>query len=309
MEILTVNNLIKRYGNIEVLKKVNMHINEGEIYGLIGKNGAGKTTLMKMILGLTEITEGEVKLWGSTINNNPAIFAKIGANLDFQGFYPELSAYENLEVFANIRGITKRNAIEKTLLKVGLGNEKHKKYKRFSLGMKKRLGLANAIMHEPEFIILDEPTNGLDPIGVSEFREYLMKISKELQVTIMVSSHLLSEMAIMADRIGVLNEGELIAEKKMEEIYKDNRKCIKVSVTNIELTSGILEKIFQIENYQVVDKENICIYDFQLNRKKFSEELAKHGVGIMEINIDEGNLEDYFKRLVKAKENMDERLY
>ncbi len=300
MEVLTINNLIKKYGKSDVLRSVNMHIMEGEIYGLIGKNGAGKTTLMKTILGLTEITGGNIRLWGKTIDSNSAIYSRIGANLDFQGFYPELTAYENLKVFANIRGVTKKNAIEEALIKVGLINERYKKYKRFSLGMKKRLGLANAIIHEPEFIILDEPTNGLDPIGIAEFREYLIKISKEQETTIMVSSHLLSEMAVIADRIGVLNDGELIAEKKMEEIQKSNRTHLKISVTNNELTCGILEKVFHIENYEVIDKKYIYIYDLQLDRKEFSKELANHGIGIMEITVEEENLEDYFKKLVQG---------
>lgn len=230
----------------------------------------------------------------------PSLYNRIGANLDFQGFYPELSAYENLKVFSNIRGVTKKYAIEEALEKVDLFNEKDKKYKRFSLGMKKRLGLANAIIHEPEFIILDEPTNGLDPIGISQFREYLMKISKEQETTIMISSHLLSEIDIMADRIGVLNEGVLIAEKSIEEIRQGNRTHIKILVTNGELTCGILEKIFHVEDYEVVDKNTIYIYNLKLNREEFSKELAKYGVGIMEIGVEEENLEAYFKKIIQG---------
>jgi len=291
MEVLTVKNLTKKYGNIEVLKNVNMHIQEGEIYGLIGKNGAGKTTLIKTILGLTEIRMEKFA--------SGRIYNRIGASLDFQGFYPELSAYENLKVFANIRGITKKNAIDEVLEKVGLISQRDKKYKQFSLGMKKRLGLANAIMHEPEFIILDEPTNGLDPIGIADFRKYLMKISKEEQTTIMISSHLLSEVSIMADRIGILNNGVLIVEKPIEEIQKSNRKYLKISVTNVELTCGVLEEIFKVEDYEVIDREQIYIYELRMDKKELSKELAKLGVGIMEIKIEEENLEDYFRELVE----------
>ena len=299
MEVLTVKNLTKKYGNIEVLKNVNMHIQEGEIYGLIGKNGAGKTTLIKTILGLTEITDGEICFWEKSGKNKLRIYNRIGVSLDFQGFYPELSAYENLKVFANIRGITKKNAIDEVLEKVGLISQRDKKYKQFSLGMKKRLGLANAIMHEPEFIILDEPTNGLDPIGIADFRKYLMKISKEEQKTIMISSHLLAEVSIMADRIGILNNGVLIVEKPIEEIQKSNRKYLKISVTNVELTCGVLEEIFKVEDYEVIDKEQIYIYELQMDKKELSKELAKRGVGIMEMKIEEENLEDYFRKLVE----------
>lgn len=300
MEVLTVKNLTKKYNKVEALKNINMHVTNGEIYGLIGKNGAGKTTLMKAILGLTDIASGEIRLWGESVNNMAPLYSRIGVNLDFQGFYPELTAYENLKVFSNIRGITKKYAIEEALEKVGLYNEKGKKYKRFSLGMKKRLGLANAIIHEPEFIILDEPTNGLDPIGISQFREYLMKISKEQETTVMISSHLLSEIDIMADRIGVLNEGILIAEKSIEEIRQSSRTRIKISVTNVELTCGLLEKTFHIEDYEVIDKNTIYIYQLELNREKFSRELAKYGVGIMEISVEEENLEAYFKKLIQG---------
>ena len=301
MEVLTVKNLTKKYGNIEVLKNVNMHIQEGEIYGLIGKNGAGKTTLIKTILGLTEITDGEICFWEKSGKNNRSEehTSELQSRFDFQGFYPELSAYENLKVFANIRGITKKNAIDEVLEKVGLISQRDKKYKQFSLGMKKRLGLANVIMHEPEFIILDEPTNGLDPIGIADFRKYLMKISKEEQTTIMISSHLLSEVSIMADRIGILNNGVLIVEKPIEEIQKSNRKYLKISVTNVELTCGVLEEIFKVEDYEVIDREQIYIYELQMDKKELSKELAKHGVGIMEMKIEEENLEDYFRKLVE----------
>ena len=299
MEVLTIKNLTKKYGKTEVLKKVNMRIQESEIYGLIEKNGAGKTTLIKTILGLTEVTDGEINFWGKPCSNDLEIYSRIGASMDFQGFYPELSAYENLKVFANIRGITRKNAIEETLEKVGLENQKDKKYKQFSLGMKKRLGLANAIIHEPEFVILDEPTNGLDPIGISDFRKYLMKISKEQQTTVMISSHLLSEISLMADKIGILNEGKLIVEKSIEEIQKANRMYMKILVTNVELTCAVFEKNFGIKDYEVIDREQIYIYEFQIDRKELSKELAKHGVGIMEMKIEEENLEDYFRKLVE----------
>lgn len=300
MEVLRIENLFKNYGEISVLRNINMHISEGEIYGLIGKNGAGKTTLMKMILGLTDITSGSIELWGnSTENMNKSFYSRLGVSLDFQGFYPELSAYENLKVFANIRGVTRVDAIEYSLEKVGLLKEKDKKFKKFSLGMKKRLGLANAIMHEPEFLILDEPTNGLDPIGISEFREYLINISKKQDITIMISSHLLSEIDIMADRIGVLDAGALLVEKTMDEVRRSNRTHIRLAVTNVELTCGILEKFFGIKNYEVMDKKYICIYDLDLDREEFSKKLASHGVGIMEIVEEKESLEDYFKKLVE----------
>jgi len=300
MNVLETVNLQKEYAGHIVINNVSMHVSQGEIYGLIGRNGAGKTTLMKMILGLTDITSGQVKLWGvELIQGNRKTYSRIGSHLDVQGFYPELSAYENLKVFSSIRGITKKKAVESALEKVGLLSEQNKKYKKFSLGMKKRLGLANAIVHEPEFLILDEPTNGLDPIGISEFREYLVKISKENSISIMLSSHMLTEVSLMADRIGILGQGKLIVEKTINEIRAINRKALKISVTNVEKASSMLESIWGINDYEVLSDTYIRVFDLNLDRVSFAQKLAENGVGILEISMEKDDLENYFKSLVQ----------
>lgn len=299
MNVLETVNLKKEYSGNIVIKNVNMYIQQGEIYGLIGRNGAGKTTFMKMILGLTDITSGNIKLWGNELDKESTqMYSRMGSHLDLQGFYPELSAYENLTVFSRIRGTTKKNAVEDALEKTGLSKDKNKRYKNFSLGMKKRLGLANAIMHEPEFLILDEPTNGLDPIGIAEFREHLVKISKENNISIMLSSHMLTEISLTADRIGILEQGELIVEKTIDELNAINRKAVKIVVTNVQKTSSMLESIWNVNDYEVVDDKCIKIFDLSLDREMFSKKLAENGVGIIEISTEKDGLEDYFKLLV-----------
>lgn len=301
MDVLETVNLQKEYSGSIAINNVNMHIRQGEIYGLIGRNGAGKTTLMKMILGLTDITSGHIKLWGNELSQgDKKMYSRIGSHLDLQGFYPELSAYENLKVFSSIRGITKKKAVESALEKVGLLSDQNKKFKKFSLGMKKRLGLAGAIVHEPEFLILDEPANGLDPIGISEFREYLVKISKENSISIMLSSHMLTEVSLMADRIGILEQGKLIIEKTIDEVRAINRRALKISVTNVQKTSSMLESIWGIEDYEVLDDKCIRVFDLNLDRESFSQKLAENGVGILEISMEKDGLENYFKSLVQV---------
>ncbi|MGL5259451.1 MAG: ABC transporter ATP-binding protein [Lachnospiraceae bacterium] len=303
MDVLETVNLKKEYTGNLIINNVNMHIRQGEIYGLIGRNGAGKTTLMKMILGLTDITSGKIILWGNElIQGNKKTYSRIGSHLDLQGFYPELSAYENLKVLSSIRGITKKKAVESALEKVGLLKDQNKKYKKFSLGMKKRLGLASAIVHEPEFLILDEPTNGLDPIGISEFREYLLKISNENNISIMLSSHMLTEVSLMAERIGILEQGELIVEKTMNEVRAINRRALKIAVTNVQKTSSILESTWGIEDYEVLDDRHIRVFDLNLDRESFSQRLAENGIGILEISMEKDGLENYFKSLVQNAE-------
>ena len=300
MNVLETENLQKEYTGNMIINNVNMHIKQGEIYGLIGRNGAGKTTLMKMILGLTNITSGHIELWGNElIQGDQKTYSRIGAHLDVQGFYPELSAYENLKVFSSIRGITRKKAVESALEKVGLLKDQNKKYKKFSLGMKKRLGLACAIAHEPEFLILDEPTNGLDPLGISEFREYLVKISKENSISIMLSSHMLTEVALMADRIGILEQGKLIVEKTIKEVSAINQRALKITVTNVPKTSSMLESIWGIEDYEVLDDRRIRVFDLNLDRESFSQKLAENGVGVSEISMEKDCLENYFKSLVQ----------
>ena len=204
--VIETRNITKVYGEQTVVNKVNLHVQKGRIYGLLGRNGAGKTTIMKMILGLTAITSGEVDVFGKNIKGNERrIYPRIGAIIETPGFYPNLTGTENLEIFAKLRGTAQPNAVKEALDVVGLPYRDKKLFSKYSLGMKQRLGIANAILHDPELLILDEPTNGLDPIGIAEMRNFILSLSKERGKTILISSHILSEIAMLADDIGIIH--------------------------------------------------------------------------------------------------------
>ena len=219
--VIETKQLTKVYGEQDVVKAVNIHVKKGRIYGLLGRNGAGKTTIMKMILGLTPITSGKVDVFGQDIKGREKqVFPRIGAIIETPGFYPNLTGTENLEIFAKLRGTVGPNAVKKALEVVGLPYKDKKLFSKYSLGMKQRLGIANAILHDPELLILDEPTNGLDPIGIAEMRNFIKELSVERGKTILISSHILSEIALLADDIGIIDHGLLLEENSMKELKK-----------------------------------------------------------------------------------------
>ena len=201
--VIETKGLTKVYGDQTVLNAVNLHVKRGRIYGLLGRNGAGKTTIMKTVLGLTSITSGEIEVFGQNImKHEKELYPRIGAIIETPGFYPNLTGTENLEIFAKLRGTASSNAVEHAMNVVGLPFKDKKLFSKYSLGMKQRLGIANAILHDPELLILDEPTNGLDPIGIAEVRKFIKTMSMEQGKTILISSHILSEIALLADDVG-----------------------------------------------------------------------------------------------------------
>jgi ABC transporter. len=219
--IIETRQLTKAYGDQTAVNNVNLHAKKGRIYGLLGRNGAGKTTIMKMLLGLTSITFGEAYIFGQNIKGNEKrIYPRIGAIIETPGFYPNLTGTENLEIFAKLRGTTKPDAVKKALEIVGLPYKDKKVFGKYSLGMKQRLGIANAILHDPELLILDEPTNGLDPIGIAEVRNFIRNLCVEHGKTILISSHILSEISLLADDIGIIHNGVLLEECSMAELQK-----------------------------------------------------------------------------------------
>ena len=200
--VIETKQLTKTYGEQTVVNSVNIHVKQGQIYGLLGRNGAGKTTIMKMILGLTDITSGEVDVFGQNIKGREKrVYPRIGAIIETPGFYPNLTGTENLEIFAKLRGTAAPNAVKNALEIVGLPYRDKKLFSKYSLGMKQRLGIANAILHDPELLILDEPTNGLDPIGIAEVRDFIKTLSIERGKTILISSHILSEIALLGQNM------------------------------------------------------------------------------------------------------------
>lgn len=211
--IIETKQLTKKYKGELAVSNVNLHIKKGSIYGLLGRNGAGKTTLMKMLLGLTPPTSGTFTLFDQTLTGHEKqLYPRIGALIETPGFYPNLTGTENLEIFARLRNLNASHTVKNALETVGLPFRDKKLFREYSLGMKQRLGLANALLHHPQLLILDEPTNGLDPIGIAEIRNFLKTLCKDHGKTLLVSSHILSEIDLLADDIGILDRGVLLEE-------------------------------------------------------------------------------------------------
>lgn len=296
--VIETKQLTKVYGEQDVVKAVNIHVKKGRIYGLLGRNGAGKTTIMKMILGLTPITSGKVDVFGQDIKGREKqVFPRIGAIIETPGFYPNLTGTENLEIFAKLRGTVGPNAVKKALEIVGLPYKDKKLFSKYSLGMKQRLGIANAILHDPELLILDEPTNGLDPIGIAEMRNFIKELSVERGKTILISSHILSEIALLADDIGIIDHGLLLEENSMKELKKKNRKYILLQVSDVSKAALILEHQFHLVDYSVHDDQTLRIYDTCLDMAEINKALIVQDIAVISSQVCNDTLEDYFKKI------------
>ncbi|MBS4536297.1 ABC transporter ATP-binding protein [Clostridium sp. D2Q-14] len=291
--------LTKLYGEEVGVNNLNLHVEHGKIYGLLGRNGAGKTTTMRMLLNLVNPTDGKIYLFGEDYKNCPAkIFRKIGSIIETPGFYENLTARENLQILAMLRGKHRKDSIDNALRIVGLLDETKKVFSDYSLGMKQRLGIAAAIMHEPELLILDEPINGLDPIGIHEIRNFLLSFCKEKGTTILISSHVLSEIEQLADVIGVMHEGRLIEEVDMKELHKRNRQYVEFRISNENMACVLLEKHFNINDYTVHENNTIRIYYGIEKRGEINRCFVDNGLLVTKMNINEEKLEEYFSNLI-----------
>lgn len=296
--LIETKQLTKIYGEQTAVNSVNLHVKKGRIYGLLGRNGAGKTTIMKMILGLTPITSGEVDVFGQNIKGREKrIYPRIGAIIETPGFYPNLTGTENLEIFAKLRGTAAPNAVKTALEIVGLPYKDKKLFSKYSLGMKQRLGIANAILHDPELLILDEPTNGLDPIGIAEVRNFINDLSKERGKTILISSHILSEIELLADDIGIIDHGVLLEESSMEELQKKNSRYILLQVSDIPKAVTLLERQFAVQDYSVEDDHTLRLYDTSLDMAAVNKALMLQDVSVISSSLCNDTLEDYFKKI------------
>ncbi|MBS7257258.1 MULTISPECIES: ABC transporter ATP-binding protein [Methanobrevibacter] len=306
--IIETRNLTKRFGKQTAVNSLDMKIEKGKIYGLLGKNGAGKTTTMCMLLNLSKPTNGEIFFFGKHYKQDPYdVYSKIGSIIETPGFYENLSAFDNLKVFAKLRGDYNKEDIEKALEIVSLTHAKDKKFKNFSLGMKQRLGIAAAIMHNPEILILDEPINGLDPMGIKEIRKLLKDLSEVYGTTILISSHILSEIEAIADVIGVMDGGLLIEEVSMNQLHEKLNKHVKFEVSDIDLACKILEKLTLKENIDFsVNENNIHLYNHLDLRAEFNEQFVKSGIKVNEMSICEESLEEYFTKIIDKKERYGE---
>lgn len=299
--ILKTNNLTKKYNDFVALDNINIEINRGDIYGLIGRNGAGKTTLMKIITTLANKTSGEFILFNHADNDLTETKRKIGTLIENSSFFPNLSAYDNLKYYAIQKGITNYEQINEVLELVGLIEDKNKKFKNFSLGMKQRLGIAFAILDNPDFIILDEPINGLDPIGISDLRDTFKKLNEEKNITILISSHILSELYLLANRFCIIEKGKIIKELSKEQLAIECSKCIVIKTDDVKKVAVILEQDLKTTNYKVIDNEEIRLYDYLEQIEVVNKTLVKQDVNIKQIQETGISLEDYFKSVIKEE--------
>lgn len=293
--ILKTYNITKKYGNQVAVNNVNMTIKKGEIYGFIGQNGAGKTTLIRLITGLIHKTGGEIELLGATGENElNKSRTMVGSLIETPSFYTNMTARENLEVSRLVRNIPGKKCIDEVLELVGLKDVEKKKVKNFSLGMRQRLGIANALMGNPKLLILDEPINGLDPMGIVEIRELLKKINKEKDMTILISSHILSELSELATTYGIISNGKLIEEITAEELAEKCRQYIDLKVDDTSRAVTLLERELGISDYEVLEDKKIKVFSNLENVGEVNSILSKSGVIVESISIKGENLEEYF---------------
>ena len=288
--VIETVDLSKKFPNKLAVDKVNIHVEKGDIYGLIGKNGAGKTTTMKMILGTLFPTEGEIFLFGN--DNLNLERRRIGSLIEAPGLYKGCTAFENMKRFSLLYGGDDKE-INGLLEFVGLADAGKMKVRNFSLGMKQRLGLALALLGRPEVLVLDEPTNGLDPAGIKEIRDIIVKLNKEHGVTFIISSHLLDELGKIATYYGILNNGQLVEEVSAAELKERTKTCLIIESDDIDQTVVVLKEAGLLDNFLVKDGK-LFIYSHLEEPYKFNEVLLKAGVHVNQLSFSNNGFEDYF---------------
>ncbi|WP_160687543.1 ABC transporter ATP-binding protein [Clostridium sp. C2-6-12] len=296
--VLRTHNLTKEFKKFSAVNNVNMNIKQGEIYGFLGENGAGKTTTIRMIMGLMKANSGEIELFSQMQSRKSReLYKRIGSIIEYPGFYPNLTAQENLEIHRRMMGVEDKESIRNSLKIAGIEEVKDKKVKEFSLGMKQRLGIARAILHNPEFLILDEPVNGLDPSGIKEIRELILDLRNKHGITFLISSHILSEIQQMATKIGIIHKGKLLEEIDYDELQKRNRHYINIKVNDDKKAAFILEQKLNIKDYVIWEKNNLRVYENLQGAAEINNTLISNDINIDELCVRADSLEDYFLKL------------
>ena len=296
--VIETKQLTKQYGTQKSVAELNIHVQRGRIYGLLGRNGAGKTTTMKMLLGLTQPTSGNVTIWGkSLMGNEKKLLPRIGSLIESPGFYPNLTATENLRIFAALRGLKNQSAIKSALELVGLPYRDKKLFSQYSLGMKQRLAIALAVMHDPELLILDEPINGLDPIGIAEVRSFIRALCDERGKTILISSHILSEVALLADDIGIIDHGVLLEEESLADLEAKSDRYIRFTVSDTGRAAEVLNSAFHENQFAVQDGHHLRLDSAEVPVARIVSAFVQRGLEVSEAATVEESLEDYFKRV------------
>lgn len=299
--VLQTNGLTKKYKDFQALRDLSMHVPKGAIYGFVGKNGAGKTTLIRLICGLQEPTSGSYSLYN--IENNDKAITKsrrrMGAVVETPSIYLDMTAEENLKQQYLILGLPSYDGISELLRLVGLENTGKKKAKNFSLGMKQRLGLAIALAGDPDFLVLDEPTNGLDPQGIVEMRELILKLNRERQITVLISSHILDELSRLATHYGIIDGGHMVKELSAEELEATCRKSVRMEVTDSKVLARVMDSM-QLE-YRIISTTAAEVFA-KVNVTQLAMELAKENCEIRSMHEHDESLESFFISLVGGGE-------
>lgn len=297
--ILRTNDLTKKYGSKLAVNSINMTINKGDIYGFLGENGAGKTTTLKMLLGQIGATSGSIELFGETINEKDYLHKnRIGILLETPCFYSKLTVRENLEIHRRCMGVQNKSAVDEVMELVHIKELQNTKVRKLSLGMKQRLGIARAVLNSPEFLILDEPTNGLDAVGINELRTFILSLKKERKTTFLIASHILSEIQQLATKIGVLHQGVLIEEISYKELEEKNKSYLRIKVADDKKAVMVLEQECGITRYTVCGSGIINIFENLGAAPDINEKLVQSGVRVMALEVNKGSLEDYFLSLI-----------
>ena len=296
--IIQTNQLTKIIDGKELVKDVDIHVKKGEIYGFLGPNGAGKTTVMKMITNLWKPTYGSVELFGEKLT--PAsyeVLKRMGSIIEFPCFYEHMSGWENLRLHCEYMGYHTPGSIENALEMLGLLEAAKKPVKSYSLGMKQRLGIARAILCRPELLVLDEPTNGLDPAGMKQLRDLFRMLCTEYGITIMISTHILSEIESIADTVGVISKGKMMQEISMQEIAERNMAYIELVVEDTKRPAYVLADKLDLKNFKVMDGRTIRIYDVRISASEIAKKLALNEVELISIGRKSESLEEYFLKM------------
>lgn len=300
--VLKTTELTKVYQKKQAVSKVSMNIKRGDIYGFIGKNGAGKTTLIRLVLGLASPNHGDFELFES--KNLLASRKKIGNVIETPSTYANMTAFQNLEAQRIMLGITDKSIVNKIIDIVGLNDAGKKKSKNFSLGMKQRLGIGLALLDEPEFLILDEPINGLDPTGIKDVRDLILKLNKEQGITILISSHILGELSKMATCYGIINNGILVDEFSSEELAKRCKQSLVIKVDDTNKAIELLKTDFNITNIELIDNNSIRIFEAFDKTGSINTALVKNDVAVSDMSVVGQDLEDYFMELMGDFKNV-----
>lgn len=298
MTVLKTQNLTKRYAGKTAVDNVSLTITKGDIFGLIGQNGAGKSTFMRMVTGLARPDGGHIELFGEKNEARlNAARSRMGSVIEMPALRHNLTAVQNLEYYRLQRGISDKNRVKQCLEIAGLLDTGKKKFKHFSLGMKQRLGLAAAILSRPDFLILDEPSNGLDPTGIIEFRDLIKQLSNE-GVTILLSSHLLTELAQVANKYAIIHQGRLIKFLTQEQLNEECRRALAVIVDNVAKATELLETVLGITDYKLNSAGEIRIYGYVGDPADITFKFSQEGIRVTSINEVGDSLEDYYTNLI-----------